>query len=152
MISYGNPNVEVTAEVTPGCPTITGANWRTELDTADIAVSKTSYTTLKTLSDGILESFVIQFNTDRMNVKVTIDGTEIFDIDLDDLEEIQVGGSGSSSGGGVGIGRFMSVKTGSKFCFTPRCGLSYTTLTISARAKQNNKKMKNILTHYVVVP
>ena len=136
--------------ISGGCPTITGDKWRTELDTSDISLSDSSYTTLKTLSTGILESIVIHFSTDRVDVKINVDGTDIFDMNLDDLEDIQVGGSSSSgSGGGTSTGGIMAIKTGSKFCFTPPCGLTYTTLTVSAKAEQSNKKMKNLLVHYV---
>lgn len=127
-----------------GCPTIAGTKWRSEMDTTDINLSTTSFTTLKTLSSGILESLAIEFSTDKLDLKINIDGTDIFTINLDDLEELQVGNSSAAPSGGI-----MSVKTGSKFSFTPRCGLTYNTLTISAQAEQSNKKMENLLIHYV---
>jgi len=141
--------VQATVVAQSGCPTIDGDKWRTELDTSDISLVNGSFVTLKTLSNGILQSVIIHFSTDRVDVRINIDGQDIFTIDLDDLEDIQVGGSGSSSSGGGTTGGIMAIKTGSKFCFTPPCGLTYTTLTISARAEQNNKKMKNLLIHYV---
>ena len=91
----------------------------------------------------------MDFTSDRVDVKLTIDGQDVFDIDLDDLEDGQTSGSSSAAQntGGAGI---MYVKTGSRFCFNPPCGLTYTSLTISAKGESNNRKLSSYLIHYVV--
>ena len=152
-IGSAGDRLKVTADIsaitTSGfpCPTISGDKWRTEVSTTDIGLSTGSYTTLKSLSNGVLQSFILDFSTDRVDVKVTIDGQDIFNLDLDDLEDSQ---TGSSSNGANGVGGITYVKTGSKFCFNPPCGLTYSNLTISAQAEQNNKKLSGYLIHYTV--
>lgn len=135
----------VSVSISNNYPTCAGSLWRTELETSDISLSTSSYTTLKTLSNGVLQSLVIDFSSDRVDVKINIDGTDIFNLDLDDLEDMQVGSS-SNAAGTSGV---VAVKTGSKFSFTPPCGLTYTTLTISAQSESNNKKMSSLLINYI---
>jgi len=132
--------------VSANCPTLTGSKWRTEQSNTEVNISTGSYTVLKSLTDGVLHSIVLDFSTDKMDVKFVVDGQEIFDIDLDDLEDNQ----GGSSNGAAGSGGIMFVKTGSKFCFSPPCGLKYSNLTISAKSNQNNKKLSGYLIHYSV--
>lgn len=150
-LDLSSGNVPVAATIVDGgdCPTLNGSKWRTEQSTTDVSLSTVSYTTLKSLSNGTLHSIVLDFNTDRVDVKLTIDGQEIFNVDLDDLEDNQTSGSSSAAQatGGAGI---MYVKTGSKFCFNPPCGLKYSSLVISAQAEQNNKKLSGYLLHYSV--
>lgn len=126
------------------CPTIPGNKWRTINDTSDISLSTSSFTQLKQLNNGVLHSFICDLSTDKVDFKVTIDGTDIINVNIYDLEAGQ-GGSSHGQGGGI-----LCVKTGSKVHFTPPCGLTYSTLTISAQAEQSNKKMSNLIINYSV--
>lgn len=126
------------------CPIIEGSKWRTSNDTSDIPLSTSSFTQLKQLNNGVLHSFICDLSTDRVDFKVTIDGVDIINVNIDDLEAGQ-GGSIHGQGGGI-----LCVKTGSKVHFTPPCGLTYSTLTISAQAEQSNKKMSNLIINYSV--
>lgn len=141
--TIGSNNNSISVDVV--AQNIIGSKWRTEIDTADISLPTNSYITLKSLTNGTLTSLIVDFNTDRVDIKINIDGTDILDVDLDELENAQVGGTKDGTADDI-----ICVKTGSKFVFRPPHGLTYTNLVISAKAEVKKKRMTNLLINYIV--
>ncbi len=131
------------------CPSIVGTKWRSELSTSDITLSTSSFTQLKSVSgSGMLKAFILDFTSDRVDIRLTIDGQNVFTIDFDDLEGMFPGGG---SDGGPSDECIMWTRTGSRFTFCPPCGLSFSSnFTISAKGETNNRRLDKMLTHYCI--
>ena len=106
-----------------GCPVIS-KKLRYDLSMSDITVSTTLVTVYTYSGSGKLFGTVLDFSHGDIEVKLTIDGTDvIFDMDMGDLNTIQIPG-----GAGINQGIFGLVweNAGSRLRLEPSCALIFT--------------------------
>lgn len=111
-----------------------------------------SYTTVYSYSgSGKLFGFVLDFNSDSVRVKFTIDGTEqIFELTLNQIEDLQAyssGGCDDSSNTDDGLLGFFKKASGNKLYFQPlHCIVYYSEVKIEAqRTGSSNKTLDDYL-------
>lgn len=138
---------------TPGCPTI-GKKLRT-FNTETDATASSSYSTLWTRSgSGKLFGFAIDYNSDYVWVKLTIDGEAepAFEVTLQQVEDMQAysgGGCDDSSSTTMGICGFFKKASGNKFYFCPPCPIAYET-SVLIEHKRSSGSNKTATRHWVI--
>ena len=109
---------------TPGCTTFS-KKLRTDFSDSNITMG-VSYSTIYSYSgSGKLSGFTLDFNSDDVRVKLTIDSTEVvFELVLSDIEDIQLSTGDEGTDYGICNG-VLVVGSGSKIQFCPPCPIKY---------------------------
>ena len=135
--------IDVTAA--PGCPVISN-KLRIERDGTDISFSG-SYVTLYSYNgSGKFIGFLFDFNTNDVDIKLTIDGTEvIFELELEEIEDIARFGGGKT-GTDRDVCRYFRVGQDDRLEFCPPCPIKFET-SVLIEGKKNgggsSKKLTN---------
>lgn len=138
---------------TPGCPTLSYKLVH-DFSGANITVPSGYVTLFQYSGSGKLIGFVFDFNSQNVTVKLTVDSMVIFELDMNDLEDIQVeGGGGDDDDGGAGsvttCGGPVFDTIANKLCYQPPCPIAYDT-EVKVEAKRvggSNRTMTDRIVH-----
>lgn len=137
----------VNVESDSGCPTISKYF---NFDFSDSSVSVTSsYTTMYSYTgSGKLHGFVLDYNSDRVRTKLTIDGScVVFELTNDQIESIQsFNGNGCDDDDGSSgmMGGFIRKTAGNKLTVEFKCPIKYdTSVLIEAQRTSSSNKALN---------
>lgn len=92
---------------------------------------------------GKLAAFVLDFNSNNVEVQLKVDGNEVFKMTLGDIQNLQSFNSGGCDNTG-GNQQFMplSVTSGSRVNFNPDCPIEYgTSVVINARETSGSRRL-----------
>lgn len=121
-----------------GCPTYSN-NYKIVSDFTNNNISSSNTTVYSYSGTGKFESFHLRFNTQDMSVILTIDGNEMFDVQLDDLDEL---GDGQDSFGAV----LRNTRDDKTILFKPNCPIYFdTSVLLEARADSGTKQLKQYI-------
>jgi len=113
-------NSEVSAIV--GCPVIS-PKLRYDFDDSGVTISTTFVNLFSFSGSGKLFGFVLDFNQSDIQVKLTIDSTDvIFDLTGSQLKDIQVPAAGGQAFGVFGI---VWEVAGNRLRFEPTCSIPF---------------------------
>ena len=125
----------------PGCP-IGSQKQRIIYSDSDITMPA-SYSTIYSYSgSGVIQGFLIDFNSDNVDVRLTLDSTEeIFELNVDDIDDIQP--SGGEDGGPPMMCHILRRHSGSRFevCFPCPLPFDSDLLIEGRRSSGGNKTM-----------
>jgi len=121
----------------PGCPVLSN-KVRVDWSGTEISLNPSTqpYTTLYSYNgSGKLGSVVVDFDSDNVYCRLTIDGEEIFDIDCAILDEIF---DGSKDDPSFPFGWLKWNRAENVICFCPPCPVAYSSsILVEARANSN---------------
>lgn len=125
----------------PGCATIS-SKLRIEHDSSDINVTD-SYVTLYNYSgSGKFFGTVLDFNSNKVKVRLTVDGEQIFDLKFQDIEDIARFGA-NKNGDDRDMCGFFRVGQADRLEFCPPCAIKYdsSVLIEAVRTTSSTKKL-----------
>jgi len=135
--------VELTGDVT--CPSVSK---KLRFDhTENNTTITSSYVTLYSYSgSGKLHGFVLDYNSDSVRTKLTIDGSdEIFELTMDEIEDLQsyTGGGCDDSQSSELLGGFIKKSSGNKLNVEFKCPIKYETSVLieAQRTSGSNKRL-----------
>ena len=124
------------------------SNLRLEHSLCDITLTSYYQTAYLYSGSGVLWGFILDFNTDYAEVKLTIDGTDtIFELDLDTIESLQSYAGNScndNQGKESALCGIISKTQGNRLNFCPPCPLSYTSeikIEVKKLGSSSNRKL-----------
>ncbi len=107
----------------PGCP-VTTTKLRYDFDDTGVTISTTFVTLFTYSGSGKFFGIVLDFNSDQVEVKCTIDSEVIFNLTAAQLKDIQIP---AAAGQSQGIGGLEWENAGSRLRFTPPCAIKFGT-------------------------
>ena len=128
-------NVSVELDENPGCSVLSNKAV-IDSNSSDISFG-TSFTQIYSYSGtGKLANFLMRFNTDDCNVKLTVDGNQVFDINLDAYEKLLDMDHNLNNS-------WLNMNHGDKsISFRPNCPIQYTSsVLIEVKSDKKTKKV-----------
>lgn len=142
--------LKVDAQVTPpsssdnvGCPTISD-KLKIEHDGTDIIITS-SYVTLYNYSgSGKLFGMALDFNSNRVKIKLTVDSNVIFDLPFQTIEDIARFGGGSDKGSNRDLCGFFRIGASDRIEFCPPCPMAYDSQILVEAVRYNTSTNRKL--------
>jgi hypothetical protein len=139
----GQINVQVQSDDAPGCPVISD-KLKIEYSGSNITMSSGYNDIYSYTGSGKLYGFALDFNSDSVRVKLTVDGNQVFALTLDEVEGMQAfssSGCDDNSGTAEGICNMIKKASGNRLYFCPPCPIEYNTSVLieGQRSGSSNK-------------
>lgn len=145
------PNTVIVDSITnpPEIPSINKAKLEYGFDTVDLPrYNESFYEVSQNAGEGLLHAFELSFNSDRVIVKVEIDGQELFEVDCDELNNFDSFDYAHNTDPFIW---FKWYSSGNHFVFKPQIPLKFNTsysIKIKANSNSNSRDLKGFLVSY----
>lgn len=152
LITDNRIPVEATVIAQNSCPTLPNT-FKIEYDGSNISCPS-SYATLYTYSgSGLFHGAILDFNSDSVQVKLEIDGNIVFELTLEQIEDMQsFSSSGCNDNGGSSNNvRIVTKTSGNRLNIWFDCPIKYTSSIILSgqRTGNSNKTLDRKLVYIV---
>jgi len=140
-LNFDGDELKVKAQVQSTTPTINNPELEYSFTKVDLPKwNEQFYTVTEISGTGCIHAFHLSFNSDRVIVRLEIDGQEIFDVDCEELEDYTISNNNGNGGGNFGSCMWMHwVKHGDHFVFSPKLPFKYnTSFKIMTKANSNS--------------
>lgn len=124
------------------------SNLKTHYSDIEIELTTSHADIFTVTAKGILKGFALEFNSNKTVLRLEIDGKEIFDLSIQNLESIARFGA-TGMGNGSDLCRMFRLAASDRIEFCPPNGIEYSTnFKIQAKETSSGKKVQQLICFY----